>query len=125
MNAIRQNIFKKLCDSYETQAEFAIAINVTPGYVHQLYKGIRPITEKTALKIAKKLKLPDDFFNQSEKSLRTLSAAEYEELMSLASPTSHSVLVTLQQAYNEGQLTDKDLEMLNAIAERFKKSAPK
>lgn len=68
MTTVRQNIFKQLCDSYGSRAEFAVAINVTPGYVHQLYKGLRPITEKTALKIAKKLNLPNDFFDKGEKS---------------------------------------------------------
>lgn len=57
-NITRQRNLKLLHRAFEKQAALAAALDVTPGYVHQLLVGYRPIGEKAARKIERALGLP-------------------------------------------------------------------
>ena len=63
---IRHKNLLKLIAMYETQSDLALAIGCTPGYINQLKLKDRPISEKTARKIEKKLNLPANFFEKQE-----------------------------------------------------------
>ena len=55
---------------FERKQDFAEAIGVTPGYVVQMRKGNRPITEKTARKIELQLGLPDGWLDKDHSGKR-------------------------------------------------------
>lgn len=47
--------------------------------------------------------------------------SQIADLMRLSTPRSHAALERIQQAMNDGQLTEADIALLASIAERFQK----
>ncbi len=61
---LRIENLKLLIVKYDNnQAKLSVALDETPGYISQLKLGTRPINEKTARKIEKKLSLPADWMD--------------------------------------------------------------
>lgn len=58
MSEIRLNNLKKLVNGFDSQREFADAIDKTPAYLNHLMTGFRNIGEKTARQIEVSLNLP-------------------------------------------------------------------
>lgn len=112
------------------QAELARALGRSPSLVWQYLSGHREIGEKFARHVERCLGLPrfwlDREQEREEKAHATLAGnvdieREIEELLPAATPQSQGALRRIAQAASEGQLTDEDLELLEKIAERFKR----
>jgi len=68
---ISENRVKSLLalqDKAGSQKQLAISLDCTPGYIGQLTSGYRPITEKNARKIEKKLNLPANWMDNNHLS---------------------------------------------------------
>ena len=63
---IRLQNLDLLIEKYGSQDELASRIGCTAGYVNQIKKGRRPLSEKAARKFEAKLSLPNMFFDTDE-----------------------------------------------------------
>jgi len=66
MYKIRREKFTKLVDKHPNQEELAEELGVSAGYISHLKTGYRPITEKTARKFEKKLRLDPGYFDTAD-----------------------------------------------------------
>lgn len=117
-----------LLKRFDTKREFADRCNLSPGHVSQLYNKTRDIGDKVAEKIENGLSLErgwmDSQHNQDTPAPQVNEVqSEYnlEGLMAVATPRSHAVLERIQKAFNNGKLTEEDMQALDAIAQRFEK----
>ena len=116
------------------QAELARAIGRSPSLVWQYLSGHREIGEKFARHVERCLGLPrfwlDREQERDEREERAHAALagnadierEIQELLPAATPRSRGALRRIAQAASEGRLTEEDLELLEKIAERFKRN---
>lgn len=58
-NARKSILFGEWREGFDTDAEFAEALGISPSYLGQIKKGLRPITEKTARKFEKAMGRPE------------------------------------------------------------------
>lgn len=57
--------------------------------------------------------------NQKTKIKESTSEYDISGLMNVATPNSHRVLERIQKAFDNGSITEEDLQAIEAIAERF------
>lgn len=110
------------------QAELARAVGRSPSLVWQYLSGHREIGEKFARHVERCLGLPrfwlDREDERGEKAHAALAGSadierEIEELLPAATPRSKAALRKIAQAARNGKLSERDLELLEQIAERF------
>lgn len=63
IDQIRLNNLDRAVEMLNGQAEYAAKVGVSSGYISQMQTGRRPFNEKTAIKHAKALGFPDDWFS--------------------------------------------------------------
>jgi plasmid maintenance system antidote protein VapI len=99
INQTRHQNLLKLIDSFDNQNSLAYALGFSPGYINQLVNKRRPITEKTARKIEKKLSLTTGCLDknyQSELSINESRPTYIQKEHKL--PKEHDKLINLYDA---------------------------
>lgn len=66
MKELRRKKLKSLEEKFGTRAALARALGESAGYLYQLIKGIRPVTENTTLKFEEKLSLKPGWFSDNQ-----------------------------------------------------------
>lgn len=110
-----------------TQKDFADLHGLDASYLSQLLNGHRRLGERAAANLEEKIGLsrgvlvsPVDDENPSGP---TAIAQKATVLAALASPRSQAALAKIAQAAESGRLTEQDVLLLEALAERI--AAPK
>lgn len=81
-----------------SQAALASQLDCTPGFISQLLTGRRPITEKTARKLERRLKLPHEWMDVFE----PLPLSQLQEPASSYTTRTHEL----------GELTQADIDIV-------------
>ena len=119
----RVEILRGLVGSHPSIAAFARTHNVDATYISQILNGHRSLGEKAARKMEQAIGLAEGFFEKgsSPNARKSPPPDDFESLLALATPTSRTQLKRIAQAAADGRLTEKDVELLRLIADRFTK----
>jgi len=117
---IRMYRLDGLVDTCGGQSVLAKLIGTSPGWVHQMLTGRRPITEKTARKIETKLNLITGYLDQypdctkeDQAPVYTVTAEEIRsrqiaQLIESIPPENRETFLTATEAMARGLATPKD-----------------
>lgn len=123
-----------------SQGDIADALGINQGSVSSYLNGVNALNAKAAGIIAGMIRVPVESFSPrlakeiaamaqavqqpTEKppagaNRGAVSAGQMAELMGLATPRSRAVLQRINQAADEGRLSEADIDLLDQIAARF------
>lgn len=120
MKDVRIKNLRRMVEQFDSVADFCRHYDVDPSHISQMFTGRRPCGEKAARTLELKLGIKEFSLDEMPGKIKADRASQLaDNLIGKATPRSRKALLRIQKAAENGRLSEKDIQLLEQIAERL------